>query len=486
MGLLDHKKRKLSVPAEVLLPRNERPASLFCRGVMEHERVPTVSQALLARYDVPGPRYTSYPAVPDWTGGVNASNWNAHLGTLGTTDAPLALYVHLPFCASRCLYCGCNATVTTREEIVERYLTRLRKELGMLQQAMGGKPRVVEMHWGGGTPNFLANRQIEAAFRMLGDVFAFDANTEHSVEADPRLVSREQLRTFRDLGFSRISYGVQDLDPVVQEAIGRVQPESLVRDAVEMAREEGFTGLNLDLIYGLPHQTPERFAATIEGALSFDPDRVACFGYAHVPWMRAHQKRIDESALPVSWERFALFQGAVRRFLESGYEWIGIDHFAKGGDPLTQAYNRGTLARNFMGYTTRSGESLLGVGVSSISEVNGWFVQNEPELGGWQRAIDAEHLPVARGHIMTDDDRVRSAAISHLMCNAELPFALVPGDVNALLDRYTPFVEDGFITIEPDRVQVTPLGRFFLRNLAFALDAYRSATDGPRRFSRAV
>jgi oxygen-independent coproporphyrinogen-3 oxidase len=273
---------------------------------------------------------------------------------------------------------------------------------------------------------------------------------------------------------------------VVQEAIGRIQPESLVRDAVTLAREEGFPGLNLDLIYGLPHQTPDRFARTVEGALALSPDRVACFGYAHVPWMRAHQKRIDESVLPIAWERFALFRDAVTRFIDAGYRWIGIDHFARPEDPLALAADAGRLHRNFMGYTTRSGEHLLGLGTSAISEVDGWFVQNAPELGDWQRDIDAGHLPVARGHVLSDDDRARRTAISHLMCNAELPFDLFVGDVDTLVDRYERFAADGLIEFEPDRITVTPLGRFFLRNLAFPLDAYRGATDGPRRFSRAV
>lgn len=448
--------------------------------------VPNVTPALLSKYDIPGPRYTSYPAVPDWRGAFDADAWAGHLGVLGATDAPLALYVHLPFCASKCLYCGCNATVTTRSEIVERYLTRLGTELQMLARAMGKRPRVVEMHWGGGTPNFLLDGQIEQLHDLLLGAFDIDCRTELSVEADPRLVTRSQLRTLRQLGFTRISYGVQDLDPVVQEAIGRIQPESLVRDAVTLAREEGFPGLNLDLIYGLPHQTPDRFARTVEGALALSPDRVACFGYAHVPWMRAHQKRIDESVLPIAWERFALFRDAVTRFIDAGYRWIGIDHFARPEDPLALAADAGRLHRNFMGYTTRSGEHLLGVGTSSISEVDGWFVQNAPELGDWQRAIDAGHLPVARGHVLSDDDRARRTAISHLMCNAELPFDLFVGDVDTLVDRYEQFAADGLIEFEPDRITVTPLGRFFLRNLAFPLDAYRGATDGPRRFSRAV
>jgi oxygen-independent coproporphyrinogen-3 oxidase len=448
--------------------------------------VATVTPALLAKYDIPGPRYTSYPAVPDWRGAFDATAWAGHLGVLGATDAPLALYVHLPFCASKCLYCGCNATVTTRSEIVDRYLRRLGTELSMLGKAMGKRPRVVEMHWGGGTPNFLLDDQIERLHDLLLRTFDIDCRTELSVEADPRLVTRSQLRTLRQLGFTRISYGVQDLDPVVQEAIGRIQPESLVRDAVTLAREEGFSGLNLDLIYGLPHQTPDRFARTVDGALALSPDRVACFGYAHVPWMRAHQKRIDESVLPIAWERFALFRDAVSRFVDAGYRWIGIDHFARPEDPLALAADAGRLHRNFMGYTTRSGEHLLGVGTSSISEIDGWFVQNAPELGDWQRAIDAGHLPVARGHVLSDDDTARRTAISHLMCNAELPFDLFVGDVDALVDRYEQFAADGLIEFEPDRITVTPLGRFFLRNLAFPLDAYRSAADGSRRFSRAV
>lgn len=448
--------------------------------------VPDVTPALLAKYDTPGPRYTSYPAVPDWRGGFDGSAWAGHLGAFGASGAPLALYVHLPFCASKCLYCGCNATVTTRSEIVERYLTRLSTELQMLTRALGTRPRITEMHWGGGTPNFLQDDQLERLQELLLRTFDVDCRTELSVEADPRLVTRSQLRTLRRLGFTRISYGVQDLDPVVQEAIGRIQPESLVRDAVTLAREEGFSGLNVDLIYGLPHQTPDRFARTVDGALALGPDRVACFGYAHVPWMRAHQKRIDESVLPIAWERFALFRDAVTRFVDAGYRWIGIDHFARPDDPLALAADAGRLHRNFMGYTTHRGEHLLGVGTSSISEVDGWFVQNAPELGDWQRDIDADKLPVARGHVLSDDDKARRAAISHLMCNAELPFDLFVGDVEALVDRYEQFAADGLLVFETDRIVVTPLGRFFLRNLAFPLDAYRSTADGTHRFSRAV
>jgi len=448
--------------------------------------VPQVGPVLLSRYDVAIPRYTSYPAVPDWTGGIDAAAWREHLHSLDGSAAPLALYVHLPFCASRCLYCGCNATVTTRAEVVDRYLNRLEREIAMLAQAIGRGPRVAEMHWGGGTPNFLDATQLTRLVAMLRAAFAIDADTECSIKADPRLMSPGQLRQLRDLDFSRISFGVQDFDADVQEAIGRIQPAAMIADVVTEARAAGFEGINFDLIYGLPRQTAEGFERTVAETLALSPDRVACFGYAHVPWMRPHQKRIDAAELPVSHARFTLFRRAVEQFMAAGYEWIGLDHFAKPDDPLARAAEAGTLHRNFMGYTTRVGEHLLGIGTSAISEVNGWYVQNPPELGDWQRAVDAGELMVARGHILNEDDVLRGAAITHLMCNGELPYTLWVGGEADLRARFEGFATDGLVTFQEQRVRVTALGRFFVRNLCAALDAYRSSADGPSRFSRAV
>ncbi len=456
------------------------------QDVSDRLLVPAVDHRLLTKYDVSVPRYTSYPAVPDWTGAFTRDLWRRHLGALDASTEPLALYVHLPFCSSRCLYCGCNATVTRRSEVVDRYLDRLEREITIVADAIGTPPRVAEMHWGGGTPNFLDDMQLTRLTSMLRRAFPIDARTECSIEADPRLVTRSQLETLRALGFDRISFGVQDLDPAVQDAIGRVQPESLVRDVVSQARAAGFSGINLDLIYGLPEQTAESFSRTIEVALSLTPDRVACFGYAHVPWMRAHQKRIDETALPVGAERFDLFRDAVARFVGAGYEWLGIDHFARPDDPLSLAAHAGRLHRNFMGYTTRVGENLLGLGTSAISEVGGWYVQNSPELGAWQRDIDDGQLSLARGHVRSPDDELRAAAITHLMCNAELPFDLFTGDMFGLVDRFEAYAADGLVEFDTERVVVTPLGRFFLRNLCATLDAYRIESDESRRFSRAV
>jgi oxygen-independent coproporphyrinogen III oxidase len=448
--------------------------------------LPTVPRELVGCYDVPVPRYTSYPTVPDWTGGFDATDWKRQLGTLSGSTAPLALYVHLPFCASTCHYCGCNATVTTRREVVDAYLARLADEIMMVRSGIATPPRIAALHLGGGTPNFLDNGQLMRLLEMLRTAFPFDVRTELSVEADPRLVTAGQLATLYDLGFRRISFGVQDLDPDVQEAIGRHQPLEMVQSVVALARETGFHGINLDLIYGLPRQTAATFRRTLDAAIALDPDRVACFGYAHVPWMKANQKRIDETTLPARDDRFDLFRMAVESFVDAGYAWIGFDHFAKPEDTLARAAEVGRLHRNFMGYTTQAGENLLGLGTSAISEVGGWFAQSAPKLGDWQRAIDAGTLPLARGHRMTEDDRVRGAAITHLMCNAELPYAMWPEGEDDLDDRFEAHAVDGLVAFGPDRVTVTPRGRYFLRNLGAALDAYRARpAEGPR-FSRAV
>jgi oxygen-independent coproporphyrinogen III oxidase len=447
--------------------------------------IPDISPALLAKYDTAGPRYTSYPPVPDWTGGVDETTYRSALSTLGTDD--LALYVHLPFCAARCLYCGCAATPTTRTDVVDTYLERLARELRMVTDSVARAPLLRELHWGGGTPNFLLDGQLVRAFDLIAEHFTLPDDLECSVEADPRLVTATQLRWLRGLGFKRISFGVQDLDPFVQQAIGRVQPTTLVFDVVDQARAQGFSSLNLDILYGLPYQTEQTFAATIDEVIALRPDRIACFGYAHVPWMRPHQRRMDEHALPDSALRFALYTMAVQRFTEAGYVWIGLDHFALPEDPLAVAAESGQLHRDFMGYTTRRSRNLLGVGVSAIGEIGDLMVQNMAHLGDWQRAVDADVLPVARGHHLTADDRLRGQAIRDLLCNGSVARSALPGD-ERLLDRFRTFEADGLVLMGPERISVTPTGRFFLRNVAMALDAYRQTPlgDGTPRFSRTV
>lgn len=441
---------------------------------------------LIARYDKAGPRYTSYPTVPAWSASFDENAHREALAAARADDAPLAVYAHLVYCAQKCFYCGCNALTTRHPETVDRYLDDLERELDIVVECLGRGRRVAQLHWGGGTPNLLSDAQLARTFAMFTERFRFSDDVELSIESDPRLASPEQLRTLRALGFTRISFGVQDLDPVVQKAVGRIQPAELVEEIVAATREAGFRGINLDLIYGLPRQTVASFSRTIEIALALAPDRVACFGYAHIPAQRPHQRLIDESQLPDARTRFELFRLAASAFTEAGYAWIGLDHFAREDDPLAVAQRERRLHRNFMGYTTMPGRHLIGVGMSAISDVAGRFAQNEPALAGWRARVESGHLATIKGHHLSADDRARQAAILHLMCNLELPFDAVPGDLAALRERYEGFEKDGLVTIEADRFAVTPLGRFFLRNLCMELDAYLPAQTGVARFSRTV
>ncbi len=427
----------------------------------------------LARYDVPGPRYTSYPTVPYWKAPFGAAEYREALRELARLEQdPVSVYVHLPFCGYRCHYCGCNVAVATRTDVVDRYLDRVEQELDLVTGIVGHGRRVLQLHLGGGTPNHLTVGQFGRLVQMLERRFAFASNVERSVEADPRLVTREQVQALRAFGFQRISYGVQDFDPVVQAAIGRMQPEAVVRTAVELSREAEFEGINIDLIYGLPQQTTARFARTLEAALALTPDRIACYSYAHVPQVRHNQRLIDASALPSREEKLQLFRMAVDAFTGSGYEWIGMDHFARPADDLAVAARERRLHRDFMGYTTRPAPHLLAFGMSAIGDVAGRFVQNVPRTGAYQRVLDDGELPVERGHRLTDDDWHRRHAILNLMCNLELPHHLVPPPEEESHARLRALVEDGLIAAQSDRYEVTPIGRYFLRNVAMALDAY--------------
>ena len=448
-----------------------------------------VPAELIARYDVPAPRYTSYPTVPAWTAPFGPGDYRAALAELAEAEGEsLALYVHIPFCEYRCHYCACNVTLARRREVADDYLDRLERELDLVTEVLGRHRRPQQLHLGGGTPNFLTVGQSNRLAGMLESRFALGTEVERSIEADPRLVSREQLAGLRELGFTRISFGVQDFDPVVQAAIGRPQPEAGVREAVELARETGFEGVNVDLVYGLPSQTPARFERTLRETLALRPDRIACYNYAHVPALRPNQRLIDAGSLPSREEKFQLFRMAVDAFTGGGYQWIGLDHFAREDDELARAAREGRLRRDFMGYTTRATGHLLGFGMSAIGDVAGRFVQNVPRTGQYQRALDRGELPVERGHRLSDDDKVRRLAILRLMCQLDLPYRMLPAPADESAARLRPLVDDGLVAEAGEGYQVTPLGRWFLRNIALALDAYlprQTARDRPV-FSRAV
>ena len=446
----------------------------------------SVPSEVIGRYDVSGPRYTSYPTVPAWSGAFGEAAYRAALADARADDAPVAVYVHLPYCATKCFYCGCNAFTTSRADVIDRYIDDLEREVALVLDSLGHGRRAAQMHWGGGTPNLLNPSQLDRVFSLFERSFSFAEGAELSIEADPRRASVGQLRFLRDLGFNRISFGVQDLDPDVQDAIGRMQPEALVREVCDGARTAGFDELNLDLIYGLPRQTVGSFQHTLGTVLTLDPDRFACFGYAHMPAQRAHQRLIEDRELPGTADRFDLFALAASMFSDAGYTWLGLDHFARRDDPLAVAQRRGALHRNFMGYTTMPGQHLVGFGASAISEVAGRFAQNDARVGGWRDAVGAGRLPIVRGHTMTEADRRRGAAIRHLMCNLELPFALAAGELHGALERLRAYVPDGLVTFESDRVRVTERGRFFLRNLCMEFDAYLPSQAGSARFSKTV
>ncbi|HTK43694.1 MAG TPA: oxygen-independent coproporphyrinogen III oxidase [Gemmatimonadales bacterium] len=450
------------------------------------EARPDVWADVLAKYDRRAPRYTSYPPIPAWSAAVGPSAYSDALAVAGADPAAtFSLYLHLPFCPRRCLYCGCNVVITRRRGALEAYLDRLEKEVDLVTQIVGRRRRVTQLHLGGGTPNYLDDAELERLWRILDLQFDLTAARDTSIEADPRLGAAEQFARLHALGFRRVSFGVQDLEPRVQQAIGRVQPLDLVRHAIESAHSVGFGGVSLDLIYGLPEQTLESFGRTLDAIVELAPDRVACFGYAHLPTMYPHERALERYHLPDASERFALQRLAAEHLTRAGYTWIGLDHFAIPQDDLSLAARHGRLHRNFNGYTTMPADHLLGFGMSAIGEVAGTLVQNDADLAGWHARIHGGELATVRGHRLTEGDRRRRAAIQSLMCNLELPLALIE-DLGAGLTSLLTFADDGLVERRGDRVVVTPTGRFFLRTLCTAFDAYLPMASDARPISLAI
>ena len=458
----------------------------------------TSAAARLRQYDRPGPRYTSYPTAVEFTDRFDESAYRGRLqAAASAAGEPLSLYVHLPFCEARCTYCGCMTIITQKREVAARYLDYLEREIAMLTARLGGRRRVVQHHWGGGTPTYLTLGQIERLHATIARHFDIDPDAELAIEIDPRVTTREQLQLLRALGFNRLSMGVQDLTPEVQDAIGRTQPESLTRDLYEYARTIGFGAINMDLIYGLPRQTLDTFTRTLSSVAAMRPDRIAVYSYAHVPWLRPHQSRIDVSALPDRDLKFGLIGAALDTFGDAGYEAIGVDHFALPDDELAVAARERRLHRNFMGYTTRRAGDLLGAGVSAISDLCGAFAQNVKKLPPYYAALDEGRLPIDRGYALTSDDLVRRHVISELMCNFHVDRPAVSRRFDIDFDTYFERelaaraasggpVADGFVIVSGDAVEVTPPGRLFVRSVCMQFDRYLAAHEGRRVFSQTI
>jgi oxygen-independent coproporphyrinogen-3 oxidase len=455
-----------------------------------------ITTELLAKYDRPGPRYTSYPTAPHFHEGFDEAAYRDRLTTAAQRAAePLSMYVHIPFCEARCSYCGCNVVISPHRGPEVAYLDTLERELDLLASALDGRRKLNQLHWGGGTPTYLSPEQCERLFGAVVERFEVDPGAEVAVEVDPCVTSVEHLQTLRQLGFNRLSMGVQDIDPDVQEAVGRHQPLELTSGHVEEARRLGFESVNVDLIYGLPRQTEAGFRTTVQTIIrDVAPDRVACFSYAHVPWIKPHQRQLDPASLAGGWDKFRLFAGAAEEFDASGYRFIGFDHFARPDDELTRALDDGRLHRNFMGYTVMPASDQVGVGVTSIGDLAGAYVANRRNLARYRRAVDGGRLPVARGILRSREDDLRAAVIRSIICTLGLEFSKIADEWNvdvgdhfadALAQLEEP-VSDGLVEISDVELRVTPRGRFFLRNICMPFDAYL-ATRGDRPvYSRTV
>ncbi|MEW6336206.1 MAG: oxygen-independent coproporphyrinogen III oxidase [Acidobacteriota bacterium] len=455
-----------------------------------------ITPELLGRYDRPGPRYTSYPTAPQFSTSFGADEYAGALRDAARRSVePLSMYVHVPFCEARCTYCGCNIVVSPRRGPQEAYLEAIERELELLAGHLDDRRTLTQLHWGGGTPTYLSPPELERLFRAVTRHFRLAETAEVAIEVDPCVTREDHLRTLKCLGFNRISLGVQDFDPKVQSAVHRLQPLELTRSCVDSARNLGFSSVNIDLIFGLPYQTPDSFARCVDTSIEeLSPDRVAVFSYAHVPWIKPHQRALEGLPLPRGWEKFEIFAAAAERFLAAGYRFIGMDHFAKPGDELSRALDEGTLHRNFMGYTVLPASDLLGVGVTAIGDVAGRFVQSEKNLARYQRALANGALPVERGLARSPEDELRGAVIRRLICTFRLDFAWVrdrfgiePRDVFAReLAELESFAADGLLALTPEAIVVLPRGRFFIRNICMPFDEYLRKETGKPVYSRTV
>ena len=457
--------------------------------------VADVSVDLLRRYNVPGPRYTSYPTAPVWREGFGPQEYENVLAESREKErpAPLSLYLHLPFCEHLCYFCACTVVISGNHSVEESYLATIEREIAWVSARAGSDRQVIQLHWGGGTPTYFSPERAGRLAGRLREAFRFAPDAEVSVEIDPRVTSREHLAVLREMGFNRVSMGVQDFDPTVQKAVNRIQSAEQTADLVAAARELGYGGINMDLIFGLPHQTPESFSRTIDRVLAIGPDRLAVYSYANVPWMKKHQS-VLEKHLPDEATKLSIFLTALERFTAAGFEYIGMDHFARPDDELARARRERTLHRNFQGYTTKAGTDLLGLGMSAIGAIGDAFVQNRRDLPGYRSAVESSGSAAFRGFRLSLDDRLRREIIASMLCHGvvEIPeieakYGIRFGEYFAdALERLGACAADGLVQISATELAATPLGRVFLRNLAMPFDAYLPAQLEKPVFSRTL
>ncbi len=452
---------------------------------------------LLKKYDKPLPRYTSYPPATELKPECGDLDFRTGIAVGNYKKTPISLYCHIPFCQSACYFCGCNTIITNSQKVADPYLNYVACNIEQVSSLIAPERKVNQLHWGGGTPNYLNLNQIEFLWHKFQEHFNFAEDAEISLEINPRYIDRNQILFLKNLGFNRISFGIQDFNPQVQQAINRVQPESMLFDVMSWIREAEFESVNVDLIYGLPFQTLETFKDTIDKTIKLDPDRIAIFNFAYVPWMKPIQKKIPLEALPQPSAKLDIFQMTIEELTARGYVFIGMDHFAKPNDELTLAQQAGQLHRNFQGYTTKPESDLFGFGITSISMLHDVYVQNHKQLKDYYRAIDADILPIEKGVSLCRDDIIRRAVIMELMCQFQL-------GKNALEEKYHLHFDleldeyfareiaelhlleaDGLIRFNGEKIEVTPTGRLLIRNIASIFDA-RTRKRQISTFSRTI
>jgi len=458
---------------------------------------PIFDRDLVARYDVNGPRYTSYPTAPQFRTDFGEAELRAAIAASNEDPIPrdISVYVHLPFCLSPCFYCGCARIITHDKSKAGTYLARLYREIETVAALFARDRSLAQLHFGGGTPNFLDGDQLAELIEMIARCFSFSRrpDREFAVELDPRFCDGDYVRKIAAAGINRLSIGVQDFDPDVQRAINRIQSVEQTRAVMEGGRDAGIRSVNLDLIYGLPRQSADSFRRTLDQVIALRPERIAAYGYAHLPERFPAQKQIDKFDLPDANVRLGLLQLAVETLTAAGYRYIGVDHFALPDDDLSLAAEAGTLQRNFQGYSTHAACDLVGFGMSAISHVGATFSQNPRDLTGYYAALDNARLPTARGLRLSEDDALRADAIQQLMCLGSLDIPAFEARhlvyfaeyFRSSLDRLAPLADDGLVEATPERIIVTPRGQFLLRNIAMCFDAYLGADTGTR-YSRAV
>lgn len=457
----------------------------------------SVDLDLLKKYDQPGPRYTSYPTAPYFHEGIGYEEYITHISQDNTSleNSDLSLYFHLPFCDTLCYFCGCNMMVTRNFDKIETYIDYIEKEIKILKRHIDGERKIIQLHWGGGTPTHLSPEQIRRLGNIIHDNFEFQDNAEVGVEIDPRELTYDHMKALSDMGFNRCSMGVQDFDTKVQETVNRIQPEDITRQTVDWSRELGFKSINLDLMYGLPFQKVDSFSETIDKVLSMNPDRFAVFNYAHLPSIIKHQKLIQEEWIPPREEKLQLLKLSIDKLSDAGYTYIGMDHFAKPDDELTIAMENGTLYRNFQGYSTHAGINLFALGITSIAMLSDTYMQNVKTLKEYYSLIDKDQLPIMRGIILNAEDILRRDVITELMCNFRLSKKKIEAKYNIHFDVHfkealkelQSLQDDGLIELESDKLSVTNAGRLLIRNIAMKFDEYlmKKEKDKPQ-FSRTV